>query len=674
MSADQRYSVHRRRLLQSLAGGAVVGMAGCLGDDDDEVDPDTDDDGTADGTDDQPTDLVDQIVDGGTLEYAIERDDNAFDMWGSVVADDSMLMSVVYDGLLTSDAEGEFYNWMAAEHEATEANDVSAEDYVDYMAEYEVADAEGPAPVFDLEWPNTDLMVHPDDMAAYANGDVSAGDMVRVLTRDEAGDAVADGVFGTKVEGRIHEGIEFHNGEECTAENIVRSYDRSVGSPDEGQVFPPMLHAEAPDGDDGYTYALYTQEADAIAEVASPPGWIFPTEHLDIPPGDLDPRGDGPVPIGTGPYEIDDWDDLRFVRTDNYWLEEVGLENKDWWDGPDGFPERPPIEEINIHFTPESGSRVGALSAEEIDMTYELPAGENTAFDEDPDFTAIGTTSTGFKFMSFPMLDGYFAEEGVRRAFNYLCPRQDIVDIVEEGWGTPAKAPYPAPAADLASNFSYEEAEESDWAYPVEPDHAEAEAWIDETGLEPPLEVTVETNADDEPRIDKVSIYVDELNASGLFDATLETPAAIADWFGPMILAPDAETEYAENNTTFVIGLAAGTDPHSYAEAIRGPNNFKGCCNAFHPPGTFEWEDLLNSCRYGIDVATDEALRRDRYDELWQQIHDDLPDIIIDYGEEVIVGGPDLKNLTGYHDRRGFLTHCLYAPYIEHTAWIDRDN
>lgn len=690
MPADKRHRLPRRRVLQGLAGGmAASTVAGCLGDDDEGDDDTGDSDGTdgdtdGDDGDDDGTTIVDEIQAGGRLEFGIERADMGnYDMAASSVADDSMVFALVYDGLFNLNPEGEKFLWMAEEYGTVDAVDVTAPDaYIDYMAEYEIAEiSDGGLPLFDLEWPNLDLLYHPEDLAAVGEGDLEAGDQMRILTRNETEAAVADGVYGTKVEGTLHEGIEFHNGEECTAENIVRSYDRWVGSSDQGQVFDSFLYAEATDGPDGYSFALYSQEPDAIAEDALPPFFIFPSDHLEIRPGEgLDPRADGEVPIGTGPYEIAEFEEgsqLLLERTDNYWLESVGLENMEWWDGPEGFPEGPVFDEINIRFVPESGQREAALQDGSLDISYQISAGARNEFDSNDDFSVVSAVSTGFDFMTFSVEDtdegGAFAEQAARHAVNNLIPRGDIVEIVSEGWGAPAQVPFPAPAAGLATGMSYEEIQEEDWAYPATPDPDRAQELMDDAGLDTPVEMIMETNADDEERQNRVALIVDELNRTDLFVAEMETPADIDPWFLEHLIAADSHETYSERNAVTYIGLAAGFDPHGYAEALHHPDNHNGCCNWHFGAGTFDWIDLLDSCRFGLDVAQDQDLRRQRYDELWPQLVDSMGTTIVEYSLETAVAGPRVRGFAGYPDRRGFLGYSIYAPYDESIAWLEQD-
>ncbi|MHC3437811.1 ABC transporter substrate-binding protein [Natrialbaceae archaeon A-gly3] len=655
-------TIDRRRLLKGIAATGAVTAAGCLGAQDDDGDG-----GEADLAD---------LEEGGRLELAIERGgmDNV-DFVMSNLADDSIIFNAIYDDVYEMSLEGELHNWMAAEYEVVEAQDVDELDYEPYMRDLEIVEVEEGEPVFEeVEWPNTVLIHHPEDMAAAVAGDLGAGDTVRALTREEAGDAVADGVYGTMLRGRFHEGIEFHDGTELTAGDLIGSYDRHVDSILHGQVVDAFLHAEAPEGEDGYEFELYHQLPDAGALLEAPVT-IFPEHQHDVQPGDLAPDDW----VGTGPYEIAEYSEGEQVlleRTDNYWLEEVGLENKGWWDGPDEFPERPPIEEINFRFVPEEGTRVAGLQDGSIDLAYELPAVERDAFDADESFRVDSQPATGFKFMSFPMEDtdegGAFAHQEVRQAVAHLIPRQDIVDVVDAGWGEPGQVPIPEPPSALATQGTYEELVDSEWALPADPDEETAEQLIEESPLDPPIEITIETNADDETRQDKVTLIVDQLNASGLFDATMETPADILDWSTTMLQVDGSRFDYSERNAASVIGLAGTWEPHGYNEALHDPDNHNICCNWFFPEGTFEWMDDYRAARFSVDAAEDQDTRRAMYDELWPQIVETSGTTMVDFSLETAVAGPDVQGFNIYVDRRQHVEWSLHAPYDEQVTWLSR--
>jgi len=626
-----------------------------------------------------------QIQEGGQLVMANEHGSiNHYDPAVSTFANDAVVFNAIYDDLIVQNADGKPFNWMVKEYEITEVQDVGAEAYEPYMEEYEIIWVNNHVPHFDLDWPNDDLIHHPEDLAKVAEGELTAGDAMRILTREEAEKAVSDGVYGTKIKGRLHEGIQFHNSAECTAEDVVGSYNRFAQAANASHLFDTFLYATTSNGSDDYEFELYSQKPDAIAEVALQPRQVFPEEHHEIRPGGLDPREGGQMPVGTGPYQVTEFEEGNYVlleKFEDYWLEDVGLEAKEWWDGPESFPEGPVIDEIRIEFIPDAKERATSLETGDIDIAYQLPANDLTTFEESEDFSVVAEPATGFLFQTFPLEStdhpqveegGVFAHREIRQAVSQLIPREEIAETVMGGWSEPGQVPFPRAASRMATTQDYETLAEKEWAYSTEPNHDEAEELVEKSGVDTPIDVTLETNQDDEIRQDKMELIVNELNESGLFDAELEATKDIGDWVVEDLAVNGSRFEYAERNAWPYIGLDSRFDPHGYASALLRPENHNFCCNYFYPEGTFDAEfiERLHSCRFGSEVARDPETRKERYDELWPEIADIAATTVVDAELSTAVTGPEVNGYSGYPRKDGFLEHSLYAPYDEEIAWL----
>ncbi|WP_293031086.1 ABC transporter substrate-binding protein [Natronococcus sp.] len=369
------------------------------------------------------TDLSD-LEEGGTLRAGITEDPELFDPPYTTGANSTIVQVMIFEQLITTDSEGNIYPWLAEDYELLETQDIDRADYEEYMIEVD-ADEEG---VLDTE--EQVVVTHPDD-------DPVEDDTVRVLTPEEAGDAVEDGTFGMQFQYELHEGIEFTNGEELTAEHVVATAQRYENSDLEAQTYDSLLYAEEVDE---YTVNLYAQIPDAEAERELPGLYIHSLEQAELEGGDLDPGADN-EPVGTGPYEFSDYSEgqyIEFTKNDDYWLEEIGLENKEWFDGPEEFPDGPVIDEIEMEIVPDDSSRAGALQSDEIDMTYGLATGVLDDFEEDDDYVIDSTEAGGYEYIQYPMHVEPWDDERLRRAVNHLVPRQEIVDNVLNGWARPA--------------------------------------------------------------------------------------------------------------------------------------------------------------------------------------------------------------------------------------------
>ena len=324
----------RRKLLGLLGAGATVSLAGCLGGDDDDDDGDDangddangddangddangDDNGTAD-----PGEL-DDLVEGGHLRAGMGANINSFDGPYSTDTSSTLSQSLVFEGFVTSDAEGNLYPWLAEDFDVVDVQDVERMDYEPYMSTF-TAGEEGAIDTGGEQ----EVVRHPED------GLPEEGDDVRTLLFSDAADAVEDGVYGVQIRYHIREGVEFHNGEEMTAADAVASYDRIQLSDISAQYFDSTLYYEEVDE---YTVDIYAQVPDAEAERELPVPQVMPVEQAELPPGDLDPRS-GNDPIGTGPYEFVEMSDEQFVdyeKFDDYWVEQHGVDSLDWADVP----------------------------------------------------------------------------------------------------------------------------------------------------------------------------------------------------------------------------------------------------------------------------------------------------------------------------------------------------
>ena len=368
------------------------------------------------------TDLSD-LQEGGTLRIGAAENPDSFDPPYSTDTTSTMAQVFVFEQLLTSDRDGNLYPWLAESYELLDTQDIDRTDYEDYMTPVDVDD-EGA-----LETDEQVIVQHPEDDPADGS--------VRVLTPDEAAAAVDDGVFGMQFRYEIREGVEFHNGEELTAEHVVATVERYEGSDLSAQTFDSLLHAREVDE---YTVDLYAQIPDAEAERELPGLYIHSLEQADLEGGDLDPREDND-PIGTGPYvfeEISDEQYFEYSRNEDYWVSELGVEQIDWFDGSSEFPDGPVIDELEVEVVPDNSTRSGALQSDEIDITYGLTTDDLDGYDDSDDYVVESIEAGGYEYIQYPMHVEPWDDDRLRRAVNLLIPRESIVENVLNGWARPA--------------------------------------------------------------------------------------------------------------------------------------------------------------------------------------------------------------------------------------------
>jgi ABC-type transport system substrate-binding protein len=597
---------------------------------------------------------VDEIVEGGTLNVGLTSNPSSFDPPYSSGVPSTLVQNYFFESLVASDQQGNLYPWLAESYEVAEVQEIERTAYEDYMTTAPVTTNEDGVPVIDT--PEQVVVQHPDDS-------LEPGSDVRVLLRDGASQAASDGVFGMRLRYNLHEGVTFTNGEEMTSEHVVRSYDRVENSQISAQYFNTLLAAEAVDE---YTVDLYAQVPDAEAERALP-YYVFSLEQVDLAGGDLDPR-QGNEPIGTGAWNFGSFEDgssFTVSRRDDYWMDDVGVENKEWFDGPEGFPNGPVVDEVNHRFISEDAQRAAALQENEVDVAHGLTASAQTNFQDSSDFQTKAIETGGYLFMQYPVEVEPFDQQDVRRAVNHLIPRQRMVDNIEQGWARPAWTPLPELA--YGAGTTDPEQLEEDLRPLNEFDPQRANELISNADVETPIEVQIETNSDNQNRVQKVQAIAQAMNATDLFEVNVET-FEFGDFVG-RILDPN----YYQEGHIAVIGLSGTFNPGSFVDATHDFANFAQCCN-FQRINFESINEGIENARFDSAVVGDQQERASRYDELWQEVVELSANSYLDIDLTVGVHNNDVNGFDAYPFPEGMYDYALYAPYSQQITYIDRDS
>ncbi len=657
--ADSRVSSIRRRMLGALGAAGITTLAGC---------PGGSGNGTEEGGGETQTQAqrqtatpsaVDEIVEGGTLNVGLTSNPNSFDPPYSSGVPSTLVQNYFFESMVASDQQGNLYPWLAESYEVADVQETDRTEYADYMTTAPVTTNDDGVPIIDT--PEQVVVQHPEDSLTDSAG--NPVDEVRILLRDGAFEAATDGVFGMRLRYNLYEGVTFTNGEELTAENVVRSYDRVENSQISAQIFNSFLAAETVDD---YTVNLYAQVPDAEAERAIP-YFVFSTEQVDLAGGDLDPRQGNP-PIGTGPWNFESFEDgssFRISRRDDYWMEDVGVENKEWFDGPEGFPNGPVLDEINHRFISEGTQRAAALQENEVDVAHGLTASAQTNFQESSDYQTKVVETGGYNFIQYPVQVPPFDQQEVRRAVNHLIPRQRMVDNIEQGWTRPAWIPL----AEIAygSGTTDPEALEEDLRPLNEFDPQRAQELINEADVETPIEVQLETNSNNQNRVQKTQAIAQAMNATDLFDANVETFE-----FGDLLGRIQDPTYYEQGNIV-LIGLSATFNPGSFVGATHDFDNFAQCCN-FQRVNFESINEGIDEARFDIDVVGDSQERASRYDELFREVVELSANSYVDIPTTVAVHNNDVNGFDSYPFTEGMYSYATYAPQSQQITYIDRES
>ncbi|NLW16308.1 MAG: ABC transporter substrate-binding protein [Firmicutes bacterium] len=228
-----------------------------------------------------------------------------------------------------------------------------------------------------------------------------------------------ESISPTTWEIELREGVQFHDGEEFTAEDvqytIERILDPSKNSP-QASNYSAIASVEVVDD---YTVLIHTKEPYPVLPARLANLRIVPKHYVEQ-------VGDERFqlePIGTGPYKFVQWDKD----------EQVVLEaNPNFWRG------EPAIKRVIFKVIPEDASRVMALQAGQIDIAVNIPPHQVEAVNNSGKAEMAEVPSSRFLLIQF-MMDkgGPLADKRVRLALNLAVDVESIIDNLLGGYGTP---------------------------------------------------------------------------------------------------------------------------------------------------------------------------------------------------------------------------------------------
>lgn len=298
----------------------------------------------------------------------------------------------------------------------------------------------------------------------------------------------------------IHDDVMFHPPyeRELLAEDIVWNIDY-VADP---SSFTPRIEPWMDQADwyeEGENTVIIEFEDPVFNWDGFMAGWHgFPVHCPDAIEDDINMSTE---PVSTGPYVFEEWESdshLTLEAFDDYWQDDV-----------------PHIDEITFRPIPDGSTRVTELTEGDIDLLLDVPADLISTVEEDDDSTV--STVESFEIAGLVINPTEETEDNrgenfptthrkVREAISEAIDRNEMVEIIYDGRGTPTQNYFP---------------EESPWhidhnPHSMEADPETAETLLDEAGFDEP-EVTLIAPSD-RPALQQIG----ELAAGDLRDAGFE--------------------------------------------------------------------------------------------------------------------------------------------------------
>ncbi len=229
-------------------------------------------------------------------------------------------------------------------------------------------------------------------------------------------------------DGRVYEftlrqGLRFHNGDPCTAEDVQYSFTRYKGAGAK-ELQAKVAQVEVVDP---LTVRFHLREPwpdfmTFYGTTATAAGIVVPKKYLEQVGAD----GFQKAPVGLGPYKFVSYTpggDLVLEAYEGYWRKV------------------PNSKRLIIKSVPEGTTRLAMLKTGEADIAFALEGQVAEAVQRDPNFTLVYTLHASGFWLEFPEQwdpKSVWADKRVRLAVNYALDRQAMNEAACLGFCPPA--------------------------------------------------------------------------------------------------------------------------------------------------------------------------------------------------------------------------------------------
>lgn len=303
----------------------------------------------------------------------------------------------------------------------------------------------------------------------------------------------------------IKNGIEWHDGEPLTVEDVFFSFDYAITTGITGRwthhinQFNDVEEVEIVDGSTvRFTCAFPCPDLGPVTLADIP---IIPQHVWE---GVEDPTTYTELPVGTGPYRLVDYSTERGYRFEA---------NEDYFAG------EPLVDELVMPVIADPSSAFTALRADEIDTTtHSVPPELLEDLQQSAEFEVVQTSPLQPYELKLNFLRELFRNHEFNRALSGMVDRQALLDTVLLGQGRPGTQGYPHPDGKWSS---------PDNQQPSDPDEArrilDELEFIDrdgdgvrETPEGEPLELEIKTSGSEPTHVRSAELLAEQFAEFGL--------------------------------------------------------------------------------------------------------------------------------------------------------------
>ena len=278
----------------------------------------------------------------------------------------------------------------------------------------------------------------------------------------------------------LREGVQFHNGETVTAEDVVYSIQRCAAATETGivqvEAFSVIEDLKAVD------------ERTVSITISEPSNEFISYMTTAVLPAGYDKQDTDPV--GTGPFKF-----VSRTAQDSVVLEKFN----EYW----GTPAQ--LDKVTLKIMENADSLMMSLQSGAIDLCAHLTSTQVAQLEKD--FNVAEGTMNLVQAMYLNNAVAPFDDVRVRQALCYAVDKQEIIDLAFDGYGSPiGSSMYPAFGKyfdDSLTNYYTRDVEK-------------AKALLAEAGYPNGFEMTITVPSNYKPHMDTAEVLVQQLAEIGV--------------------------------------------------------------------------------------------------------------------------------------------------------------
>ena len=218
----------------------------------------------------------------------------------------------------------------------------------------------------------------------------------------------------------LRDGVKFHNGNPVTVEDVVYSMNKCADDGTGQPLVSAFSNVESVEATDDKTVVitLIEENKDFLAILSATETCIVPADVEDLET----------TPVGTGPYKIVSrslQENVELEKFDEYWGEPAN------------------IEEVTIKILADADSILMNLQGGAVDLVERVTSTQASELGDQ--FNVLEGSMNLVQALYLNNAVEPFNNEKVRQALSYAINKQEILDFVADGKGTPiASSMFPA--------------------------------------------------------------------------------------------------------------------------------------------------------------------------------------------------------------------------------------